>query len=80
MSAIVRPSSSSKRPWGVEVEGKLVELHALLSDAQAGADRINRTCSECRTQHGRHSVDCPLAGYERDHDFGSEYDDEDDAA
>jgi hypothetical protein len=79
MPAIVRPSTSVKRPWAVVSEGKLVELHATEAAAQAGADRINRTCSECRTQQGRHSVDCPLAGFERDHDFGSEFDDGDDA-
>lgn len=74
MNASVRPSTSVKRPWAVIDGGKLVELHATEEAAQQGADRINRTCGVCGTHGGLHAADCALGSLERDHDFGNDYD------
>jgi hypothetical protein len=77
VSATVRPSLSQKRPWAVESNGKLVELHATEEAAQAGADRINRVCRTCRTPHGLHTPECPLSRFEPDPGFGAEIDGDD---
>jgi len=76
MTASVRPSTSTKRPWAVERDGKLVELHSTEEAAQKGADSINRVCTVCRRANGLHTQQCAISCFEVDPDFGSEEDED----